>query len=100
VSWTAIAVLALGAYAFKAVGLLVLGGRSVATRVQPLVSLLPAALFTALVVQQTVVSDGDLVIDARIAGVAAGAIAVWRRAPFVVVVLVAMSVTALVRALA
>jgi branched-subunit amino acid transport protein len=100
VSWTAIAVLAVGAYAFKAVGLLVLGGRTVSARLQPLVSLLPAALFTALVVQQTVVTDGELVADARIAGVLAAAVAVWRRAPFVVVVLVAMSVTAATRALA
>jgi branched-subunit amino acid transport protein len=99
VSWTAIAVLASGAYAFKALGLLVLGGRGITTRVQPLVGLLPAALFTALVVQQTVVSDGEIVLDARLAGVGAGAIAVWRRAPFVVVVLAAMAVTAAARAI-
>jgi branched-subunit amino acid transport protein len=99
-SWSAILVMAAGAYAFKAIGLLVLGGRTVAGRMQPLVGLLPAALFSALIVQQTLVSDGELVIDARLAGVLAGAIAVWRRAPFVVVVLVAMAVTALVRAAA
>jgi branched-subunit amino acid transport protein len=99
VSWTAIAVLALGAYAFKATGLLVLGGRGVPARAQPLVALIPAALFSALIVQQTVVANGDLVLDARLAGVAAGAIAVWRRAPFVAVVLVAMATTAAVRAI-
>jgi branched-subunit amino acid transport protein len=99
-SWTAIAVLAAGAYAFKALGLLVLGGRELTVRLQPLVALIPAALFTALVVQQTVVTDGDLVLDARLGGVAAGAVAVWRRAPFVAVVLIAMAVTAVVRALA
>ena len=82
------------------IGLIVLGGRTVTQRMQPLVGLLPAALFSALIVQQTVVSDGELVLDARLAGVAAGAIAVWRRAPFVMVVLVAMAVTALVRAVA
>jgi branched-subunit amino acid transport protein len=98
VSWTAIAVLAVGAYCFKALGLLVLGGREVTVRLQPLVALIPAALFAALVVQQTVVRDGDLVVDARLAGVVAGAVAAWRRAPFLAVVLVAMTVTALVRA--
>jgi uncharacterized membrane protein len=98
-SWGAIAVLAVGAYAFKALGLLVLGGREVTVRMQPLVALLPAALFTALIVQQTVVRDGELVLDARIVGVAAAALAAWRRAPFVAVVLIAMAVTALVRAI-
>jgi branched chain amino acid efflux pump len=97
VSWTAIAVLAAGAYLFKVLGLLVLGGRELTVRFQPLVALIPAALFAALVVQQTVVRDGDLVIDARLAGVAAGAVAAWRRVPFIAVVLTAMAVTALAR---
>jgi branched-subunit amino acid transport protein len=98
VSWAAIAILALGAYAFKVVGLLVLGGRDITARMQPLVALLPAALFTALIVQQTLVRDGELVLDARIAGVSVAAVAAWRRAPFVAVVVIAMAVTALVRA--
>ena len=42
---------------------------------------------------------GGLVLDARAAGVAAGALAVWRKAPLIVVVLVAMAVTAVLRAL-
>jgi hypothetical protein len=60
--------------------------------------LLPAALFGALVVVSTFGGDRALVVDARVAGVAAAAIAVWRRAGFVVVVLVAAATTALVRA--
>ena len=45
--------------------------------------------------------DGpSLVVDARLIGVAAGVLAVARRAPMVVVVMVAMGVTALVRLVA
>ncbi|MEO2155122.1 MAG: AzlD domain-containing protein, partial [Acidimicrobiales bacterium] len=45
-------------------------------------------------------ADGtSLVLDARLAGVGLAAVAVWRRAPFVVVVLVAMAATALIRLL-
>ena len=46
---------------------------------------------------QTVGGDETLVLDARVWGVAAGSVAVWRKAPFVVVVLIAMAVTAFVR---
>ncbi|NDH76203.1 MAG: AzlD domain-containing protein, partial [Actinobacteria bacterium] len=46
---------------------------------------------------QTVGGDETLVLDARLWGVVAGSVAVWRKAPFVVVVLIAMAVTAFVR---
>jgi hypothetical protein len=94
-----IAVLAVGAYAWKALGLVVLGGRTLVPRAAALATLLPAALFSALIVVMTVADDDALVLDARVVGVAAGAVAAWRRAPFVVVVLVAMAATALTRAL-
>lgn len=99
-SWTMIAVLAVGAYAWKALGLVVLGGRELGPRAAALTSLLPAALFSALIVVMTVAVDDGLVLDARVVGAAAGAVAAWRRAPFVVVVVVAMAATALVRAIA
>lgn len=104
-SWPAIAVLAVGAYACKLFGHLVLarlGGDEVAAsgplRLFPdLAALIPAALFSALIAVQTFSDDGALTIDARAAGLAVGAVAVWRRAPFVVVVIAAMAVTAAIR---
>jgi hypothetical protein len=57
-------------------------------------------MLTALVVTQTVGGDGELSLDARIPGVAAAAVAVWRRVPLVGAMAVAAVVTALVRALA
>lgn len=105
-SWAAIAVLAAGAYAFKALGTEGLdrlgriegGGPPWLSRGFPVVAgLVPAALFAALVAVQTLEVDGSLGIDARVAGVGVAGIAVWRRAPFVVVVMSAMAVTALIR---
>ena len=114
-SWTAIALLAGGAYLFKALGLLVLGplaagqgargdgggggGRAGQGLPLRLGQLLPPALLAALVVSQTVVTDGSLTVDARLAGVTAGAVAVWRRAPFWLVLVIAAGVTAGIRQL-
>ena len=98
-SWASIVVLVVGAYGFKVFGVLGLGrvADGAAARFAPLTALIPAALFAALIAVQTVGGDEALVLDARILGVGAGAVAVWRKAPFVVVVVVAMAVTALVR---
>jgi len=57
-------------------------------------------MLTALVVTQTVGGDEEIVLDARIPGVAAAAIAIWRGAPIVVAMFVAALVTALVRLVA
>ncbi len=98
-SWVSIIVLVVGAYGFKVFGVLGLGRvvDGAAARVEPLTALIPAALFAALIVVQTVAGDETLVLDARVVGVGVGAVAVWRRAPFVLVVVVAMAATALVR---
>lgn len=60
-------------------------------------SLIPAAVVMAVVVQLTITRAGDLVIDARLAGLGAAAVLVWRRAPFLVIVISAAAVTAAVR---
>jgi hypothetical protein len=98
VSWAAILVLAGGAYACKAIGLLVLGPRAASGPALRFVALLPAALLSALVMVETFGGVRALVIDARVAGVAVGAVAAWRRGPFAVVILVAAAVTAGLRA--
>ncbi len=98
-SWVSIIVLVVGAYGLKVFGVLGLGrvADGAAARVEPLTALILAALFAALIVVQTVAGDETLVLDARVVGVGVGAVAVWRRAPFVIVVVVAMTATALVR---
>jgi len=99
-TWTAVLALTVGSYALKAVGLVALRGRRLPAFLYEVLVLLPAALFGALIVVSTIGGDRALVVDARVAGVTAAAVALWRRAGFVVVVLVAATTTALVRAIA
>jgi len=54
-------------------------------------------LLAALIAVQTFSDGRSLVIDARAAGLAVAAVAVWRRWPFLVVVALAAVTTALVR---
>jgi branched-subunit amino acid transport protein len=86
-------------YLFKAAGPLLLGGRELPGFVNRLATLLPAALLAALVGVATAAEGRALTVDARVVGVAAAAIALWRKANFVVVVLIAAAATALTRAL-
>jgi hypothetical protein len=67
-------------------------------RTQRVATLLPVALLAALVGLQTFTTGRELVLDARIAGLAAALVAVRLRAPFLVVVACAAATTALVRA--
>ena len=99
-SWTQILLLAAIAYAFKVVGLVVLGGRELRGAALSAVSLLPPALLAGLVAVQTFAVGRSLEVDARAVGVAFAAVGVWRRWPFVVIVVGAAAVTAAVRAVA
>jgi branched-subunit amino acid transport protein len=89
--------LAAGTFALKAAAPLALGDRTLPDWLTRLADLLPAALLAALVAVSTFASDGALVVDARLAGLAAATTALLLRAPFVVVVVFATAVTALVR---
>lgn len=91
--------LAAGTYLLKAAGPVLLGGdRVLPPWVDRLAFLLPASLLAALVVTSTLADGRRLVLDARVVGVAAAAIALRLRAPFVVAVVVAAAATAVVRA--
>ena len=99
-SWAAILVLAAGAYLFKVAGVVLFTEERTPAWALRAGALLPAALLTALVIVETFEGDdGGLVLDARAAGLAAAAVAVLLRAPFVVVVVAGAAVTALVRQL-
>lgn len=91
--------LAAGTYGLKAAAPLLLGDRPLPTWTARLAELLPPALLAALVVVSTFVQDGSLALDARAAGLAAAAAALLCRAPFVVVVALAVVTTAVGRVL-
>ena len=99
-SWTAILVIAAGAYLFKVAGLLVFGESDESSLAIRIGRLLPPALLTALIVVSTFdAPDGDgLVLDARAAGIAGAVVAVRLRAPFVVVIVTGAAITAVLRA--
>jgi hypothetical protein len=97
--WVMIAVLALATAALKVAGPLALGGRPLPAGLFGVVELLASALLAALVVVETFGDGRSLVLDARVVGAAFAAVAVWRRAPMIVVVVGAAAVTALARLL-
>jgi branched-subunit amino acid transport protein len=98
-SWLVIAAVGAVTIAFKASGPVLLGARSLPPRVAAVVDVLAPAMLAALVVTQTVGGDRELVVDERLLGVAAGGVAVWLRAPLVVVMVVAALAAALARLL-
>ena len=97
-TWAIVVVLAAGVWAQRLLGMFV-GGRVLSR--QPglgrLATLIPAAVVMAVVVQLTLATGKSLALDARAVGMAVAGLLVWRRAPFVVVVLAAAVATALVR---
>ncbi|KNE79972.1 MULTISPECIES: AzlD domain-containing protein [Streptomyces] len=97
--WIAIGLTTAGCYLVKLLGLSVPAGALERPAVKRLAALLPIALLAALTAQQTFGEGSALVLDARAAGVAAAALALLLRAPFLVVVGAAVLVTAAVRAL-
>ena len=97
VSWLVIVVVGAGTMAFKSAGPVLLGDRQLPPRVASVVDVLAPAMLAALVVTQTVGGDREIVIDARLAGVVAGGIAVWLRAPLLLVMVVAAVTAALIR---
>ncbi|RFU84496.1 AzlD domain-containing protein [Streptomyces triticagri] len=98
--WLAIALTALGCYAVKLLGLLVPAGALERPVVQRMAALLPVALLAALTAQQTFGEEAHLILDAKAAGLAAAGVAFLLRAPFLVIIGVAVLVTAGVRAMA
>jgi branched-subunit amino acid transport protein len=93
-----VGVLAVGTYAIRAAGPLLRARVSLPPAVERLAGLATVVLLGALVVTTTLLDGHDLAGVARPAGVVVGGVLAWRRAPFVVVVVAAAAVTALLRA--
>ncbi len=96
--WFAVIAGSLGAYVEKLIGYLLPSSVLKREGVRRIAGLLPVALLAALVAVQTFADGQSLVIDARLAGLAAAVIALVLRAPFLVVVLVAAVTAAVLRA--
>jgi branched-subunit amino acid transport protein len=92
--WPLVLTASVGCYLLKLAGHAVPPSVLGRPRVRRIAALLPVALLAALVAVQTFGAGQALVVDARLPGVAAAAIALVLRAPFLVVVVVAGVVAA------
>jgi hypothetical protein len=97
-AWVAVALVGLATVALKGAGPLVFADRPLPRSVALVMPLLAPCLLAALVVGQTVGDGRALVIDARVLGVAAAAVALALRAPLLVVLAVAAGAAAAARA--
>jgi len=97
VTWLVIGVVGAVTIAFKASGPVLLGRRKLPRSAAGIVEVLAPAMLAALVVTQSVGGEREIVLDERLAGVVAGGLAVWLRAPLVVVMIVAGATAALIR---
>jgi uncharacterized membrane protein len=96
--WLLVALTAGGCYSLKLAGYLVPQRVLDAPLMRRTIGLLPVALLAALVVVEAVAGGRHLVWDGpRMAGFAVAALAVWRRMPFLVVVIAAGATCALLR---
>jgi branched-subunit amino acid transport protein len=99
-SWPALLALCAISYILKAVGPVLAGGRQLAPPVRRTLDLVAVPLLAALILVQALGDGQRLVLDARVPALAVAAVLVWRRAPFLVVVLAAAGTAALLRLLA
>jgi branched-subunit amino acid transport protein len=99
--WVTVVAVGLATIAIKAAGPVLLATRTPPPRAQAALEHLAPALLAALVVTQALGGDnGGFTVDARLAGLTAGALALLLRAPLLVVVTAAAVTAALVRLVA
>ena len=96
-AWITVLVVGAGTAVLKAVGPVGVANKELPPRVTELLSMVAPAILAALVVTETFGHGRHLVVDARIAGVAAGAVAALLRAPLWAVVIVGALATSVVR---
>jgi branched-subunit amino acid transport protein len=87
-------------YALKAIGPVLAGDRQLRPAMRRALDLVAVPLLAALIAVQTVSDGHRFVLDARVPALAVAAVLVWRRAPFLVVVLASGATAALLRAIA
>lgn len=96
--WVAIIVAGLLAWATKYAGHVVPERLVENPRIHRIAAFVTVALLFALFTVQAFTTEGTITVDARVVAVAVAAVLLWRRAPFIVVVLAAAAVAAGLRA--
>ena len=96
--WVLIAACVAATVTIKAAGPVLLGGRELPPVMLRVIAYLAPALLSALVVTAALADGKELHVGAETAGMLAGGVLLWRGKPLVLAVLVAMVVTAGLRA--
>jgi branched chain amino acid efflux pump len=99
IGWTGVLLACLAVFAIKLAGHLAPQRLLERPDVMRAAGLLTAGLLAALVAVQAVASTDHLQLDARLPALAVAALALWRRAPFIVVVALAAVTAAALRAM-
>ncbi len=99
-SWRILLAFCAVSYGLKALGPMLAGGRRLDPGLNRALELVSLPVLAALIVVQTLGDGHRLVLDARAPALAVAAVLVWRRAPFLVVVLAAAATAALLRLVA
>lgn len=98
-TWATVLLASGACFALKLAGHLVPERVLQGERTSRVAALVTVALLSALVAVQTLGSGQDLVLDARVPALLVAAAALWLRAPFVVVVVLAAATAAALRGL-
>lgn len=96
-AWATVLAVGAGTIVLKSVGPVGVAGKELHPRVAELLSMVAPAILAALVVTETFAHGRSLVVDARVAGVAAGAVAIALRAPLWAVIVLGAAATAVAR---
>ncbi|MFL5604491.1 MAG: AzlD domain-containing protein [Gemmatimonadaceae bacterium] len=97
--WLVVLLVGLATILIKSGGVLLAGKRSISLGGRAALARLAPALFGALLATQTFARDGALTLDARAGGLAAAALGAYLRLPPLLVLGVAVVVTAALRRL-
>jgi branched-subunit amino acid transport protein len=96
-AWITVVATGVGTIVLKAVGPVGVAGRELPARVSQLLAMVGPAILAALVVTETFAHGRSLVVDARLAGVGAGAVSILLRAPLWAVIVAGGVATAAAR---
>lgn len=98
--WVAVIAASVGCYLLKYAGHRVPESWLAGERLQRILTLLPLCLLAGLAGVQTLTARTSLTIDARLPAVLVAGVLLWRRVPFILVVIAAAATAAALRVLA
>lgn len=97
--WAVIVLLTFAVMLTKIGGPLLIGHRELPDWAIPVITVLPGALMTAVIVVQVLGAGNKIVVDERLAGLAAaGLVLYWRRNAFIAAIIAAAATAAVIRA--